>query len=233
MRIADVLAEESISRNKTMRQIRLIIAALCMLAPISVLADIIVYHDRGDFESDSGSIGIGAIPQGVNPATFSLGGLTFTQNAPSSLNTSRNWSTLISEDYDLAINGMEGFNVDSPDLLYAFGFDFHEPNVAAPTFPDTCNATCFDSTFELTLLSGGLSVGSFTFNGPDAQLWFVGVASTVGFDRVQLREIVGNIDNEFFGNFLISRTPVPEPGTLALLGIGLLGMGAARRRKTV
>jgi hypothetical protein len=26
-------------------------------------------------------------------------------------------------------------------------------------------------------------------------------------------------------------TPVPEPGTLALFGLGLLGMGLARRKK--
>lgn len=216
-----------------MRRIPQIIAVLSMFVPVSAFSDIIVYDDRADFVSDSGSVGIGAIPQNVDPASFVLGGLTFTQNAPSSLNTSINWSTLISEDFDLAINGIEGFNVDSPGPLYAFGFDFHEPNVASPSSPDTCNATCFDSTFAVSLLSGGTLVGSFSFNAPDAQLWFVGVTSTIGFDRIEIRETVGNIDNEFFGNFLISRTPVPvpEPGTLALLSMGLLGMAVAKRRR--
>lgn len=214
-----------------MHNARLLLAALVAMAPMSAIAGLIVYDDRTDFQADSGAIGIGAIPQNVNPAGFVLGGLTFTQNAPSSLNTSRNWSTLISEDYDLAINGVEGFNVDSPGPLYAFGFDFHEPIVASPVSPDTCNAECFDSTFFVRLLSGGSLVGTFSFNAPDAQLWFVGVTSTSAFDRVEVREIVGNIDNEFFGNFLISRTPIPEPGTLALFSLGLLGLGIASRRR--
>ena len=37
--------------------------------------------------------------------------------------------------------------------------------------------------------------------------------------------------NNIIGHFLVRPTTVPEPGTLALFGIGLLGMGLARRRK--
>jgi hypothetical protein len=66
---------------------------------------------------------------------------------------------------------------------------------------------------------------------PDDALTFVGVWSTDAFDRIEIRETTGTLDNEFFGNFVTGDTAlVPEPGTLLLVGIGLASLAVRRRR---
>lgn len=63
--------------------------------------------------------------------------------------------------------------------------------------------------FILPCCGGALANNALTFGGAEA------VASNDGLQGVSYRAI----------------SPVPEPGTLALLGLGLAGLGLTRRRK--
>lgn len=63
-----------------------------------------------------------------------------------------------------------------------------------------CNAVCVQSTFKFLLYNDGVLVDdTITFSPPDNQDTFFGFWSPEKFDKIEVREIAGTNDNEFFG----------------------------------
>ena len=132
----------------------------------------------------------------------------------------------------MAINGKEEFDVDIASPIHSFGFDFvepeNDPNVNGPFF--------VDSTFTMDFYRLGSLVGTHTFTAPNDAASFVGVWMTDAFDQVQLREPIGDIENELFGTFYTGKslpTGVPDGGSgLAMLGgvCGVLASASSFRR---
>lgn len=109
---------------------------------------------------------------------------------------------------EIGLNDLENLDVAFQNPMRAFGFDFFEPSVGH-------NAPYVDSTFTVSLFNKQNQVGSFTFNAPDGILYFVGVISTLEFDNVKIRESIGGIENEFFGQFYGESAKTPEPTSIA------------------
>src|SRR5262249_46794796 len=85
--------------------------------------------------------------------------------------------------------------------------------------------------FVISLFEGANSVATVTFAPQTLPNSFVGVISTVPFNRVNVGS-ASTFDSWGIDDLTIGPTSAPEPESLTLTGIGLLVLlGYARRRK--
>ena len=216
-----------------------------------------VFNDKDDFLNATGATSVsGAIPNEGNkgtgpnplPDAVSVPRITFdstsgnlffgTAGQDQTDFIDGQWSSVI-PGHDIAISGVENMDViltlGAP--AFSLGFDFHEPSIDNDEgiVTNTCNLPaagndCVDSLFRVTLLNGAAVVGTFDFNADDDVLTFIGVHTDMAFDTASIVEIRGTADNEYFGEFYAGTVPAPEPGTLALIGLGFLALVSRRRR---
>lgn len=161
----------------------------------------------------------------------SSAGISIEEVSGSGLVASLPYSTFITDGW--AISGVENFDISitTPSLVYGFGMNVHEP-IASTGTSDGCNvSTCVQSTFIVQLFNGATLIDEVTFEPADDQLAFFGVTSDTYFNRLEIRETIGSNDNEIFGNFLTTASPVPLPAAAWLFGSALLGLVTVARRK--
>lgn len=198
-------------------------------------ASVTVYDDKTTFLNETSAVGTSPFPKlASSVSSFSHENLTFTATGLNTLGVGRNWTNYL-PGIDLAVNGVEDLNVDMLEPVSSFGFDFVESQFELDPIGNgnlSVNGQFFESIFKVSLVNTGTVIYSFEFSKPNDIATFVGVKSNQLFNRVEIREIVGTTDNEFYGTFYTPRAePVPEP--LTILGSATaLGVGALLKRES-
>ena len=224
-----------------MRKTRLVLAALLGISSFAAHADLIVIVDGDSNYFAPGVSGVCITPcpavdsQGYGSGIF---GRTDTLAVTDLLFSGIGAHNSLTLSFDLAI-------IDSWDGSTTVG------GLVPPDFFNLVmdGSTLFSETFDnfvltdgtasstLTPILWGSNLGfgswndslynlSFTVDHMASDLSLQMFASGTGFQ--------GGLDESWaWDNLRIEINTVPEPGTLALFGIGLLGMGAARRRKKI
>ncbi len=185
------------SRRTTFLWFSCISLSLTPLVTQRAEAVVSTFTDFNLFEAASGASAQPAMPSSGDSGSQVVGDMTFTSAPPSSLNFG-SWTSFM-PGFELAINQKEDFNVSFADPLDGLGFNWLDVN-------DPQNTS-----FTIDFFSNGSSVASSTFtsNGVENTSLFQGFTTTEAFDRVEIREVGNDFQNEFFGRFYTSVAPPP------------------------
>lgn len=178
--------------------------ALVCAAPSASMATTVDFFDLGDFQT---------------PA-LALSGVTVTGSSTISVNQFNGLGIVGGlSDGDVDSTGNEWIHVDVGTVAGSLSYSFTTLGNGNPS-----SGTGGDHTLE-AFGQGGVSLGQVTLLGPA----IVNVPTLFGGAPVEAFRLVP-IDGDWFSLRTVSFTPVPEPTTALLIGVGFILLAGTSRR---
>lgn len=175
----------------------------------------VLYTDRAAFLNATGArSATGPLPnRGPVERSVTLGRVTLTTGPRATgihVGTSRpdvpnrDWTARLPGP-DIALDDTEDLDVTLSAPTRSLGFDVVEPE---NDYNGSGGQPFIDSTFAIRLFNGSTFVDQALFNVSNDKAAFVGVSSAGAFNRVEIREAIGGVENEYFGQFYTSQVGI-------------------------